>query len=306
LLCPGWRVTFACVNVTDCHVHLYPPEINQATHEWAAQAGEQFWAALCTRRRRDGRPVQGFPSTDELLLAMDQAGVARAVLLGWYWHTPAACTLQNRFYAECIRIHPDRLSACATVQASAGEGALAELHWARDHGFVGVGELSPHSTGLGSEDPRWHDVLALAGELGLPVTLHATDPGSRAYPGRVDTPMIDFVGWARRHPRTTFVLAHGGGRLPWHAPEVKTLTNVFYDTAAFPLLYPASDLQGWIEEVGADRLLWGTDWPLDLYPRQVGRTPMGGFRADVDALELSIEVERAFLGGNAGQVFGLV
>src|SRR5580704_10473136 len=99
----------------DCHVHLYPLEINRDPAGWAAAAGEPHWAALCTRRRKDGRPVQGFPDLDRLLLDLDAAGIERAVLLGWYWEKPESCRSQNRFYAECVKLHPDRLSAFATV-----------------------------------------------------------------------------------------------------------------------------------------------------------------------------------------------
>jgi len=69
---------------------------------------------LCTRRRRDGRGVQGFPGVDDLLRAMDAAAVARAVLLGWYWQCRNLCVAQP-LYAECVQAHPDRLSACATL-----------------------------------------------------------------------------------------------------------------------------------------------------------------------------------------------
>jgi len=296
----------AVVAVVDAHVHLYPPEINRATSEWAAGAGERVWAALCTRRRSDGRPVQGFPSVDELLRAMDEAAVDRAVLLGWYWQTPAACVLQNRFYAACVEAHPDRLSACVTVQPSDRKSTREELCWASEHGFVGIGELSPHSTELTHDDEAWHELLAQAAELRLPVNVHVTDPESRVYPGRVDTPLAHFVDWARRHPGTTFVLAHGGGGLPWrHADDVRDLANVYYDTAAFPLLYPPSEIERWIRELGSDRLLWGTDWPLDLYPRQTDRPAMAGFRSDVGRLALTGDARVALMGANAQCVFRL-
>src|SRR5579883_1361978 len=97
--------------VIDAHVHLYPPEVNAAPGAWAAARGEGAWAALATRVRRTGRPVQGFPGVDELLRQMDRAGVDRAVLLGWYWRRADTCAVQNRFFAETIREHPDRLAA---------------------------------------------------------------------------------------------------------------------------------------------------------------------------------------------------
>src|SRR5258708_5237237 len=105
--------------IIDAHVHLYPAEVKRDPAGWAAAHGEAHWALLCTRRRKDGRPVQTLPTVDQLLTAMDAAGVERAVLLGWYWENPSTCAWQNRFYAECVRAHPDRLSAFATLHPAA-------------------------------------------------------------------------------------------------------------------------------------------------------------------------------------------
>ena len=104
------------MRVIDSHVHLYPAELNRDPAGWAMAHHEDKWASLCLRRRQNGADVQGFPSLENLLLEMDRSGVERAVLLGWYWANPATCELHNRFYAECVRRYPDRLSAFATVQ----------------------------------------------------------------------------------------------------------------------------------------------------------------------------------------------
>ena len=69
------------MRIIDAHVHLYPPEINRAPAAWAGVQGELHWSTLCTRVRKNGRPVQGFPGMDELLREMDAAGIERAVLV---------------------------------------------------------------------------------------------------------------------------------------------------------------------------------------------------------------------------------
>lgn len=249
------------MRVIDAHVHLYPPEAGREPTAWAAARGESHWAVLCTRRRKDGRPVQGFPTVDDLLRDLDAAGVAQAVLLGWYWENHTTCAEQNRFYAECVRAHPDRLMAFATVQPAAGRPALDEMRWAVDAGFKGFGELSPHSQHLSVNDPAWRAVLALAGELNLPVNLHVTDPASRPFPGRVDTPLEDFVAMVQAFPETKFILAHWGGGLAWRA-DIARRPNVWFDTAASPLLY-RPDV--WKKASDA-RVLFGSDYPLILYP----------------------------------------
>src|SRR5581483_10337382 len=152
-------------SIIDAHVHLYPGDFDRDPAAWAEQQGERHWAVLCTRRRRDGRPVQALPTLDALLKAMDDAGVERAVLLGWYWEKPETCAWQNRFYAQCVRAHPRRLAAFATLHPGAGHWpTLQEMHRARDEGLIGVGELSPHAQGFSVDDPVFHEVLTLAGD----------------------------------------------------------------------------------------------------------------------------------------------
>ena len=251
------------VVIIDAHVHLYSPEVNRDPVAWAAAAGEKHWAKLCTRRRASGQAVQTFPSVDQLLRDLDAAGVTKAILLGWYWENHATCVRQNEFYAECVRQHPDRLAAFAAVQPAAGPSAFAEIQRAVDHGFVGLGELSPHAQKISITDPHWRQILTLAAERQLPVNLHVTDPLSRPYPGRVETPLDDFSDLARAFPATQFILAHWGGGLAW-SPAAAALPNVWFDTAASPLLYGA---EVWPRAL-TDRVLFGTDYPLVLYPQK--------------------------------------
>lgn len=289
--------------VIDAHVHLYPDEVNRDPAGWAAAQGEAQWALMCTRRRKSGRAVQGFPSVDDLLRAMDAAGVERSVLLGWYWEQPASCVKQNRFFAGCVRAFPDRLSAFATVHPGAGDAALEEIWRAKGEGFVGLGELSPQSQGVPADEATWGEILGLAGDLGLPVNLHVTDPAGRPYPGRVETPRADFVGWAQRYPGTSFILAHWGGGLALGA-EGQALPNVWYDTAASPLLYGSNVWRRGLGAVGAERVLFGSDYPLVLYPELEMEATAGGLLAEARA-ELSPLEAEAVLGGNAARLLGL-
>lgn len=287
--------------IVDAHVHLYPAEVDLDPVAWAAKAGERHWAALCTRRRRDGRPVQSLPTVDALLQAMDVGLIDRAVLLGWYWEKPETCAWQNRFYAACVRAHPDRLMAFATLQPAAGTGVtLGEMRRARDEGLCGLGELSPHSQGYSIDDGVFADVLALAAEFRWPVNLHVTDPETRPFPGRIETPFADFARLARRFPRTNLVLAHWGGLLPLRDATVLELPNVYYDTAASPLLYDAGIWQRFCAVVPKDRILFGSDFPLNLYPRVSVEAEMQRFLAEARTGGATPDM----LGGNVQRIIG--
>ncbi len=297
------------MRIIDAHVHLYPAEVGRDPARWAEARGEPHWAELCTRRRRDGRPVQTFPDADRLLHDMDAAGVEKAVLLGWYWQRPEACAWQNRFYAECIRAHPERLAAFATFHPAAGEAAVrAEIRRAHEAGLRGLGELSPHSQGYAVDDPVLAAALALAGELKMPVNLHTSDRQAKKYPGKVETPPEDFRYLARTFPATTFILAHwGGGLLILETnPTVrKELTNVCYDTAASPLIYDDRIWRAALDVVAPEKILFGTDYPLVLYPKTEREPGWRGLLTEMDGAGLAAEEKAALLAGNAARLFGL-
>ena len=300
------RDNIAVVRPIDSHVHLYPPEVNGDPAAWAEANGERRWSELCTRRRRDGRCVQGFPSVDGLLRSLDRAGVERAVLLGWYWENPGNCERQNRFYAECVRLHPDRLSGFATMHPGAGSAAIGEeIRRACGEGLAGLGELSPHAQGFPIADRVWGEALELAAQLRLPVTLHVTDPDGRAYPGRIATPLGDFLKIAREFPRTSFILAHWGGLLPLRHPEAAALPNLRYDTAASPLLYDAGIWRRFEALAGRGKVLFGSDFPLNLYPALESEPEIGRLVSEAGSSGLGDGERDALLRGNAEALLGL-
>ncbi len=292
--------------VIDSHVHLYPDEVNRAPIAWAEANGEKPWARMCARRRKDGQPVQGFPNVDELLRTMDRSGVERAVLLGWYWLRAENCALQNRFFADLVRRYPERLSAFATVQPAAGaDQAIAELNRARVDGLCGIGELSPHAQGYAMNGVEFSAVLSCAVEFDWPVNLHVTDPRGPIYPGRTETPREDFVRLAQAWPNVTLVLAHWGGGEPL-ADDTKTgFERVFYDTAASPLLYDATIWRRFIDKVGANRVWFGSDFPLNNYPACEAKPEMERLLAEFEAAGFSSVEKEAILRTNAARGIGV-
>jgi predicted TIM-barrel fold metal-dependent hydrolase len=75
---------------------------------------------------------------------------------------------------------------------------------------------------------------------------------------------------AEAHPELKLILAHWGGGLAFFElnPRLrKALKNVYYDTSATPLLYEPSIFRRMIETVGAEKILFGSDFPLRVYPR---------------------------------------
>ena len=177
--------------IIDSHVHLYPAEIAGDPAGWSSVHGERHWARLVLPG--DGRPsLQGWADVNALLREMDRSGVDRVILQGWYWEHQDTCESLNRFYADCVRRHPDRLSAFATVQPASGKPALTAIGKCRDEGFLGLGELCPPVQGGSLLDADWRGAMELASSEGLVVLFHADEQVGRSHPGRVLTPMSEF------------------------------------------------------------------------------------------------------------------
>ena len=81
---------------------------------------------------------------------------------------------------------------------------------------------------------------------------------------------------------------------------MRALKNVFYDTAASPLLYDETVWRRFIDTVGASRVLFGSDYPLNLYPRTDTEPMMTTLITEARKMGVSEEV----LGENAARLLG--
>lgn len=112
----------------------------------------------------------------------------------------------------------------------------------------------------------------------------------------------DFIPWANSFPEVRLILAHIGcgwdGNLTHQVRAIQQSRhgNVFADTSSARSIVPG--LIEWaVREVGADRVLFGTDTPL---------YHTGMQRARIELAELSDEAKRLILRDNAIRLLGLV
>jgi predicted TIM-barrel fold metal-dependent hydrolase len=283
--------------IVDAHVHVYPAEVAAAPAAWGLARGEPGWTRCVAPEGR--RSIQGWADPDRLIDDMDRAGVRACVMIGWYWERQETCDLQNGWYLEWIRRHPGRLMGFAAVQPAAGERSLGALERALDSGLRGVGELLPQAQGFGLQDPWWGRIVELAASRRVPITLHATDPDAGPAAGPA-TPLDAYVRLAREHPQATLILAHWGGGLAFRgSPDGEPLPpNLHFDTAASPLLYDSGVFRRALERVGLERIIYGSDYPLLLYPRASREPGFGRFLEEISGAGLGPAERAAILGAN--------
>lgn len=275
--------------IVDAHIHIFPPEIVADRERFRAL--DPHFAALYEN------PRARLATAEDALGSMDRNGIAGAFALGFGWSDLALCRLHNDYLIEVQRRYPGRFAGFAAVQPRARAAALAELARAVDAGLRGVGELMPHGQGYRLDDWSLIDPLAEAlASLGKPLVIHVSEPVGHAYPGKGDVSPVAAWELARRHPTLRAVFAHWGGGLPFYElmPEVAAdLRHTLYDSAATTYLYRFEIFRIAAEICSADRVLFGTDFPL---------LRQGPFLQRVRELGLPEPALRSILGENAAQL----
>ncbi|OYV48601.1 MAG: hypothetical protein B7X06_01055, partial [Verrucomicrobia bacterium 21-51-4] len=249
--------------IIDTHVHAYPSEIFEDPQAWALAQRETHWAQLVAPRG-DRPSLQGFRDGPGVVDAMAAASVDRGILAGWYWEQVATCDWHNAWMLRWMQEFPKRLLAFASVQPRAGRASLDALKRAVDQGFCGIGEVFPKAQGFAMQDSAWLEMVTWATHQRLPILMHVPEPVGRPYSGRVEAALSDYLWLVQEFPDTTFIFAHWGGGLIFYElnPYVRqSMRNVYYDTAASPLMYASQIYRVATQTVGAKRILYGSDYP---------------------------------------------
>jgi uncharacterized protein len=218
--------------------------------------------------------VSGKPGA--LLEAMDGAGVARTVLLVVPTGPDlAAARVLHDQVAAVVKKSPDRFIGVGSVQPSDGDAGLHELERIAALGFRGV-KLSPTRLDLSTPEVTAFVTRAIA--LKLVVYIEGWWAGSAHETGKL----------ALAFPQGRFVLTHMGGIrfddvLVFRVLELYPFypRNVWFDLSGVATLYadsPYAEQLRWISrQVGTDRILFGSDFPLTELPAALAAVRRLGF-----------------------------
>ncbi len=216
-----------------------------------------------------------------------------------YWGTEEvscrAAIESNDDMADAQNRFPDRIRWFTSLPWEYPQQAIEELGRSCDQGAIGVMVLA-NVAGRSLNDPFFAPIWAEIDRRGLPVLLHPTDPpGAELMDmGQFDlswsvgfifdttlaiTRMI-FDGFFDLYPNLKLIASHGGGALPYligrfekgdevELPQrrkmarkpIDYLRHIYYDC----ITYDPRALQYLISIVGVDRIMFGTDWPHQVY-----------------------------------------
>ena len=275
--------------IVDAHVHLFPPAVVADRAAYLARDAwfRQLYAADRAR----------LASAEDLLQEMDASGVARCVVAAFPWRDQGLCEDHNAHFRT---LKHDRFKLLCTVQPRAGQRAVDELRRCLDEGFGGLGEMNVDAQGVElSDDEFWPPLVAALVDARATLMLHCSEPVGHAYPGKGQNTPDKLYTFALKHPELKIVAAHWGGGLPFYylMPELgPSLPNLYFDSAATEYLYDHRVFETVIGLAGADRALFGSDYPLLSQQRALSHAR---------ACDVAPEHHDAVFGGNAAAVYGL-
>ena len=277
----------------DFHTHIFPPEICRQRERYCAR--DPWFAELYSN------PRARMASADDLVAEMDSAGVDAAVSFSFGWSDPGLIRETNNYVLDATRRYPGRIYGLAVLQPAAGEQAVYELERCAQAGMVGLGELMPHGQGYKLSDiDLFRPIIEVAERYNLVVLSHCSEPVGHLYPGKGDVSPAEIITFLTAFPAIRFIAAHWGGGLPFYAlmPEIQPLLagRVWYDTAATVYLYRPEIFTTVAQLVGAEQILFGSDYGLLHQGRIIEHIKHAG---------LDERTQGLILGENARQLLGL-
>ena len=276
----------------DFHTHLFPPDVRDHRERYCAR--DPWFNKLYSSAR--ARMV----SAEDLIAEMDASGVDASVAFSFGWTDIGLIEETNSYVIDSMRRYPNRIYGMAVLQPTIGVQAVRELERCARAGMIGLGELMPHGQGYKLSDiTLLMPVMEVVREHQLLVLSHCSEPVGHPYPGKGNVSLQDTVTFLTAFPDVRFVAAHWGGGLPFYAlmPEIQLITaNVWYDTAATVYLYRQDIFPIAANLVGADRILFASDYGLLRQKRIIDHIAQSG---------LDDHAVKMVLGGNAQRLLGL-
>jgi len=205
---------------------------------------------------------------------MDDSGIDVGVLL------PIAPYVPNEYVYRVVAYEPKRLIGFASVGPNLADVAIKELKRANENLELRGLKLHPEMQDFYILHPHVIKVINVAGELGIPVVIHATKGGlstlyfkaSKEHVLPAPDKTKDYVLLPVLVPKTTIIYVHMGSLFGFR--EFMAMAtghpNVFLDIS-YSLVTVAEEIGAqrlsiYIKHLGADKFVFGSDHIIGLTP----------------------------------------
>lgn len=236
-------------------------------HTWARDDAEEMMAREAKRHGIDRICISGLAS--------------------WLPDLDEVVSLNDRVYRAAAD-YPELYIPFVYLNPLHGQAALDELQRGLENGAKGIKLW----ISCWMDHPSVAPIIERAIDLNMVILQHSWHKITGNYPGESDPLCVAEIG--RRYPELKLVMAHVGGDWRYGLRAVRDVPNVNADTSGS--MTDNGLVEAWVREVGAERLIWGTDMPgADLLLTL----------SKVRDADITDEEKRLILGGNAERLLGL-
>ncbi len=226
--------------IIDCHCHVYPEKIA----EKAVEGISRFYDI----------PMDNDGSIDCLIRRGSEIGVKHYLIFS-VATTPKQVPSINKFIAQTVENSAGIMTGFGTIHPDS-ETVEDDIEELIGLGLKGV-KMHPDFQKFRIDEEKC-DVIYRLCEGRLPILLHTGDTRyDFSNPERMK-PVLE------KYPNLTVIGAHFGGWSCWHkaAEMLSKYPNFYVDcSSTFGWLEP-DDVRGLIEVYGADKVLFGVDYPM--------------------------------------------
>ncbi|MES2188470.1 MAG: amidohydrolase family protein [Pseudomonadota bacterium] len=240
--------------VLDIHPHIITTDMEKYPRD-PLGGNQSTWS-------RD-RPA----TAEQLIAAMDAAGVARAAIV----QASTCYGFDNTYVADAVAAYPDRFTGVFSVDMRAADAPGRIRHWV-DRKLAGMRIFTAGSTMVGQgdwlADPASFPAWDCAAELGLPVCVQMRSAGMPQLQVLLD-----------RYPQVKIIIDHFLNPpledgppyasadvlmgLAKHPNIYLKLTPMIVNSTRKGLATPESFFSRVIAEFGASRIAWGSNFPTN-------------------------------------------
>ncbi len=207
-------------------------------------------------------------SLQNYIQKMDNAGIERSLLIavrGGDLRVKGSFEVPYEYVNEACKQYKDRFSGLAGIDPTRGMQGLRDLEVAvEDYGFVGA-HFYPHWFELPPDHAKVYPYYAKCCELNIPIMMQVGQSlnyqkhrrlKSVGRPITLDTVACDF-------PELKLIGIHIG--IPWTDEMIAMAwkhENVFIGSDAHAPRHWPSQFVRYLDSVGRNKVLFGTDWPV--------------------------------------------
>ena len=235
----------------DAHVHILPEDRRKGFIKYQGEG--------CTWAKAE---------LNQYIEHMDKYNIKKAILLPTNDHYMYYETRKtNEYLSSIVKEYPDRFVAFADLNCNGSyilDSEPSELEYAvNELGLSGL-KIHPNNLNLDADDLRLIPILRKAAELNIPVMYHS-NPCMSGFHDNCSPDKINKM--IKVFPDIKFITAHMGGMKYLDAWSGCTWVDISFVLPELMVLYGTEQTNRILRMFGANRLIFGTDYPETSYEK---------------------------------------